>query len=123
MVLKILGKYQDGRLNVENGYTWISLLYSAYTCLTPDVSVFIALYALTIFWICLHAELKPYNVAAKFLCVKGVIFFSFWQGLFISILVATGAIRHSTFRRLTFSRLGSGRHLSLCSSARLTDLS
>ncbi|WFD40063.1 uncharacterized protein MJAP1_003045 [Malassezia japonica] len=27
VVLKILGKYQDGRLNVQNGYTWIALLY------------------------------------------------------------------------------------------------
>lgn len=28
----------------------------------------------------------------KFLCVKGILFFSFWQGIFISILVAAGVI-------------------------------
>ena len=30
----------------------------------------------------------------KFLCVKGILFFSFWQALGISILVAVGAIDH-----------------------------
>jgi hypothetical protein len=30
----------------------------------------------------------------KFLCVKGILFFSFWQAIGISILVATGAISH-----------------------------
>ncbi|KAI3625301.1 hypothetical protein CBS9595_000662 [Malassezia furfur] len=86
VILKFIGKYEDGRLGLENGYTWISLLY--------NVSVFIALYSLTLFWMCLRSELKPFHVAGKFMCVKGVIFFSFWQGLTISILVAAGIIRH-----------------------------
>lgn len=63
----------------------------------PDISVFVALYALTIFWVCMKQELAPFHVGAKFVCVKGVIFFSFWQGLTISILVATGLITKSTF--------------------------
>ena len=29
----------------------------------------------------------------KFLCVKGILFFSFWQSIFVSILVAGGAIK------------------------------
>ncbi|WFD30092.1 hypothetical protein MSPP1_001106 [Malassezia sp. CBS 17886] len=86
VLLKIAGHYQDGRLNVQNGYTWIALLY--------NISVFIAIYSLTMFWVCLHKELEPFRVPAKFLCVKGVVFFSFWQGLTISILVAAGIIRH-----------------------------
>ncbi|WFD41686.1 hypothetical protein MPSI1_000318 [Malassezia psittaci] len=28
MILKMVGKYKDGRFDVENGYTWIALVYS-----------------------------------------------------------------------------------------------
>lgn len=84
--LKIYGKYEDGHLHLRNGYTWISIIY--------NFSVFVALYALTMFWLCLRKELSPYRVASKFFCVKGVIFFSFWQDLTISILVSTGLIQH-----------------------------
>ena len=86
VLLKIYGKYEDGHLHLGNGYTWTAIIY--------NFSVFVALYYLTMFWICLSKELAPFRVASKFICVKGVIFFSFWQGLFISVLVAMGLVTH-----------------------------
>ncbi|EPQ28518.1 uncharacterized protein PFL1_03821 [Pseudozyma flocculosa PF-1] len=85
VLLKSIGKYGDGKISPSNGYTWISFTY--------NVSVFLSLYCLGMFWKCLNADLAPFRVTSKFLCVKGIIFFSFWQGLGISILVAAGLIR------------------------------
>ncbi|KAJ1020517.1 hypothetical protein NDA13_005833 [Ustilago tritici] len=85
LVLKAAGKYGEGKISPTNGYTWVSFAY--------NVSVFLSLYCLGMFWKCLNDDLKPFRVTSKFLCIKGIIFFSFWQGLGISILVAAGLIK------------------------------
>lgn len=85
VVLKSIGKYDDGKLAWGNGYTWVSATY--------NISVFLSLYCLGMFWAGLSEDLSPFRVTSKFLCIKGIIFFSFWQGLAISILVAAGWIR------------------------------
>jgi Organic solute transporter Ostalpha len=85
VVLKSLGKYDDGKLAWDNGYTWVSVTY--------NFSVFLSLYCLGMFWAGLAEDLAPFRVTSKFLCIKGIIFFSFWQGFGVSILVATGLIK------------------------------
>ncbi|CEH18750.1 Predicted seven transmembrane receptor-rhodopsin family [Ceraceosorus bombacis] len=82
--LKITGHYEEGKLSWTNGYTYVSFVY--------NFSVFLSLCALAMFWACLSEDLAPFRVTSKFLCIKGIIFFSFWQGLAVSILVAAGAI-------------------------------
>lgn len=85
VVLKSFGKYDDGKLAWDNGYTWVSVTY--------NFSVFLSLYCLGMFWAGLAEDLAPFRVTSKFLCIKGIIFFSFWQGFGVSILVATGLIK------------------------------
>ncbi|KAL6298516.1 organic solute transporter Ostalpha-domain-containing protein [Sparassis latifolia] len=84
VILKLLGKFNEGDLRANSGYLYVSLVYNASICLS--------LYCLAIFWMCVNNDLKPFRPMPKFLCVKGILFFSFWQSIFISILVAAGAI-------------------------------
>ncbi|KAK7442768.1 hypothetical protein VKT23_020796 [Stygiomarasmius scandens] len=85
MILKATGKYNEGNLAAGSGYLYISIIY--------NVSICLSLYCLAMFWLCVNEDLKPFRPVPKFLCVKGILFFSFWQSIGISILVAIGAIK------------------------------
>lgn len=103
LILKATGKYNDGNLKANSGYLYVSIVY--------NISIFMALYCLAVFWMCVNEDLASfrYVIASlyvssingsldfrpmpKFLCVKGILFFSFWQSFCISILVAAGLIK------------------------------
>ena len=64
--------------NRDCRYFYIQLVYNlTYGC---------ALLGLIHFWAGTRNLLKPYKPVWKFLTVKGVVFITFWQGLFLSLL-------------------------------------
>ncbi|KAI3549595.1 hypothetical protein CSPX01_02246 [Colletotrichum filicis] len=84
VIMKATDTYQEGYIGVESGYLWSGIIY--------NLSVTISLYSLGLFWVCMHDDLLPFRPVPKFLCVKLIIFASYWQGFFLSILVWLGAI-------------------------------
>lgn len=57
-----------------------------------NLSVYVAIYSLLMFYHSFEAELAPHKPLAKFLCIKGVVFFAFWQGLVVKLLTMYGII-------------------------------
>ncbi|KAF4817199.1 Transmembrane protein 184-like protein [Colletotrichum tropicale] len=84
VIMKATGTYQEGYIGAESGYFWSSLIY--------NISVTLSLYCLGLFWVCMHNDLVPFRPVPKFLCIKLIIFASYWQGFLLSILVWLGAI-------------------------------
>uniref|UniRef100_A0A8H7NLL9 DUF300 domain protein n=1 Tax=Bionectria ochroleuca TaxID=29856 RepID=A0A8H7NLL9_BIOOC len=84
IIMKATNTYQEGYLGLNSGYMWSGIIY--------NISVTVSLYSLGLFWVCMHNDLKPFRPVPKFLCVKLIIFASYWQGFFLSILVFLGAI-------------------------------
>jgi hypothetical protein len=84
IIMKATGTYQEGYIGLKSGYFWSGIIY--------NLSVTVSLYSLGLFWVCMHGDLKPFRPVPKFLCVKLIIFASYWQGFFLSILVWLGAI-------------------------------
>ncbi|XP_039140023.1 transmembrane protein 184 homolog DDB_G0279555-like [Dioscorea cayenensis subsp. rotundata] len=83
IVLELLGWYTS----------WISWTFT----IILNISVSLALYALVIFYHVFAKELEPHKPLAKFLCIKGIVFFCFWQGLALEGLTAAGVIRSHHF--------------------------
>jgi len=84
IVMKSTGTYQEGYLGPSSGYLWSGIFY--------NISVTLSLYSLAMFWVCMSEDLKPFRPVPKFLCIKLIIFASYWQGFFLSLLQLGGAI-------------------------------
>lgn len=68
-----------------NAYFAINLVY--------NISVSVSLYELALFWKCMYGDLKPFNPWGKFLCVKLIIFASYWQGVILGLLNWLGVLK------------------------------
>ena len=87
IIMKATGVYKGGYTSADSGYFWSGLIY--------NVSITVSLYALAMFWVCMSTDLRPFRPMPKFLCIKGIIFASYWQGFLLSILVYLGAFPNS----------------------------
>ncbi|XP_042518815.1 transmembrane protein 184C [Macadamia integrifolia] len=73
--------------------SWLSWTFS----IILNISVSMALYSLVLFYHVFAKELEPHKPLSKFLCIKGIVFFCFWQGVVLNILAAMGIIRSHHF--------------------------
>lgn len=78
IVLFELGFYKEGDFSLNNGYIYMSSI--------NNVSISVSLYCLVIFYIAFEKKLLPFRPLSKFLCIKFVLFFSFWQSCFLIML-------------------------------------
>lgn len=83
ITLQILGIYPS----------WLSWTFT----IVLNLSFYVAMYSLVVFYHVFAKELGPHKPLSKFICIKGIVFFSFWQGIVLDILIAMGVIRSQHF--------------------------
>ncbi|KNC55848.1 uncharacterized protein AMSG_11291 [Thecamonas trahens ATCC 50062] len=85
VVCEATGNYHEGEiLDYKAGYLYVTFI--------NNVAVTTAMYALVVFYLSTKAELAPQQPMLKFLCIKAVVFFAFWQSIVIALLVKIDVI-------------------------------
>ncbi|KAL8460330.1 hypothetical protein ACS0TY_031250 [Phlomoides rotata] len=72
---------------------WLSWTFT----IILNLSFSLAMYSLVVFYHVFAKELEPHKPLTKFICIKGIVFFCFWQGILLDILVKMGYIRSHHF--------------------------
>jgi len=86
LILEPYHLYKEGSFSYKGGYLYI--------CILTNVSQTWALYCFFFFYFATKNELTPIRPVGKFLSVKLLVFFTWWQSLFISILYQMQLIPH-----------------------------
>ncbi|KAG1143822.1 hypothetical protein G6F37_006633 [Rhizopus arrhizus] len=84
MALKVTNHYREGDFSLSGSYFWITFVY--------NLSVSFCLWCLMVFFYATKKDLTSFRPLPKFLCVKAIIFFSFWQSVVVALLVSAGII-------------------------------
>lgn len=85
IVLKAKGKWETGDWSWGSSWAYISVIM--------NLSIMYALYCLVKLYYATKDDLKDWNPVWKFMCIKGIIFFTFWQGFLIEVLNSAGVIK------------------------------
>jgi hypothetical protein len=84
LILEWKGLYQDGDFSWHYGYLYI--------CIVTNLSQCWALYCLILFYFATKNELAPIRPVGKFMSVKALVFFTWWQSVMIAIFDQAGMI-------------------------------
>ena len=98
LLLEPHGLYKEGSFSYKGGYLYI--------CILTNFSQTWALYCFFFFYFATKNELTPIRPVGKFLSVKLLVFFTWWQSLFISILYQMELIPHYSSAEATLFGFG-----------------
>jgi hypothetical protein len=78
IILDNLDLYHEGQFNFRSGNLYVSAI--------NNISISLSLYCLVLFYKATEERLAPFDPFYKFLTVKSILFFSFWQSCFFQLM-------------------------------------
>lgn len=102
---QLIGIYGDGNYNPFSGGTYPILLLINYT------SQILAMYSLVVFYTGYKRELAPMKPLAKFLSIKLVIFFSFFQSVLIAVALEIPAVEEMAKDKVGYTKQEISRNI------------
>ncbi|KAF2400850.1 DUF300-domain-containing protein [Trichodelitschia bisporula] len=90
MISQLLDRYCESSLSPAFAHVWVMVI--------EGTSVSVAMYCVIQFYFQLKTDLAEYRPFLKVLCIKLVIFFSFWQAIVISFLSSSSSSRDAILK-------------------------
>jgi hypothetical protein len=87
LILAGWDRYEEGDFSLSSGYLYCSLV--------TNTSVSVSLYYLVLLYTVTKDHLHP-SVLYKFLCVKSLVFFAYWQSCFFAVFLRLGLFGKGT---------------------------
>lgn len=84
LISEVTGVYGEGEWSLSYSFIYLFII--------NNLSQMIAMYCLVVFYQAYKNELSPMNPLGKFMSIKCIIFFSFFQSVLLSILISWGII-------------------------------
>jgi hypothetical protein len=88
VILNLADVYNNGEWKFYRGYPYIVIIV--------NISQTLALYSLVAFYENAKGALKPFKPLPKFIAIKLIVFFIFWQTVLMSGLAKVGVLRNTT---------------------------
>ncbi|KAJ3166391.1 hypothetical protein HDU88_003259 [Geranomyces variabilis] len=85
VITQLLGRYCEDSMSPRFAHVWVIVI--------NGISVTVAMFTLVQIYTTVKSELKSHNLVLKFISIKFVIFFSFWQTVTFSALAQTNVVR------------------------------
>lgn len=85
IILDEMNMLDEGEFRLDRGYIYITIINS--------ISVTLAMHGLLYIYHAVCHDLEHIRPLMKLLCIKGVLFLSFWQGILVSMLAKVHLIR------------------------------
>nr|GAT46121.1 predicted protein [Mycena chlorophos] len=98
VTMNYMGYYCDGSFNPEYGYVYLTVIVS--------VSVSVAMYCLIQLYLPIAEYLAPQKPILKLFAIKAVVFLTFWQSTFLSLLAEVGVVKNTTYMTSTDINVG-----------------
>ena len=83
-ILIARGLYEEGKVRFDSGWVYVAFIH--------NVSLWICLYSLWLFYLSTKHYLRPFSPALKFGLIKSIIFISFWQKIVLQVAVASNVV-------------------------------
>ncbi|TFY76511.1 hypothetical protein EWM64_g7501 [Hericium alpestre] len=100
VLLDYVGLYCEDSWSPAWGHIWITGIVS--------VSVSVAMYCLLQFYLSVSKHLTPYKPVLKLFAIKAVVFLTFWQASFLSLLTIFGVVKDTPYMTADDINIGWG---------------